>query len=55
MLEKFQSANQKFRRVRGYHLDELLLDYRLTYKEFLNLCYSAKRSDTATAYVFLSP
>ena len=55
VLEKFQSANQKFGRVRVYHLDELLPDYYPTYKEFINLCYSAKRSDTDTAYVFLSP
>ena len=37
-LEKFQSANQKFGRVRVYHLDELLPDHCLAYKEFLNLC-----------------
>ena len=55
VLEKFQSANQKFGRVRVYHLDELLPGYYPTYKEFLNLCYSAKRSIAAVTYVFLSP
>ena len=55
VLEKFQSANQKFGRVRVYHLDELLPDYYPTYKEFINLCYSARRSDADTTYVFLSP
>ena len=54
VLEKFQSVNHKSGRVRVYHLDELLPDYYPTYKEFLNLCYSAKRSDAATTYVFLS-
>ena len=55
VLEKFQSANQKFGRLRVCHLDELLPDYCPTYNEFLNLYYSAKRSNAATTYVFLSP
>ena len=54
VLEKFQNANQKFGRVRVYHLDELLPDYYSIYKEFIALCYSAKRSNADTTFVFLS-
>ena len=55
VLAKFFCADERYGKVRVFHLDELVKDASVQYKAFLRLCHHLKKDTVHTVFVFLSP
>ena len=55
VLNKFISAEERFRKVRVFHLDELVDNAPEDYESFLQVCINLPKDTANTIFAFLSP
>ena len=55
VIAKFLCADERYGKVRVFHLDELVKDAPVQYESFLRLCNHLKKDTVHTIFTFLSP